>query len=64
MEGEQDGVSLRQAFMFDALEQKRTPAESKTLVLEILGAIAACAVVAGAATCFSRKWGIQSGVST
>jgi len=35
--------------MFEQLEHKRTPAETKTLVLEILGAVVGCAVLGGVA---------------
>jgi len=39
------------------LEHKRTPAETKTLVLEILGAVVGCAVLGGAAVWFFSYFG-------
>ena len=38
--------------MFEQLEHKRTPAETKTLFLESLAAVAACILIGGAAIWF------------
>ena len=53
------GLLSREVFMFEQsqLEHKRTAAENKTLVLEILGAVVACAVLGGAAVWFFSYFG-------
>ena len=39
------------------LEHKRTPAENKTLTLEILGAVVGCAAIGGAVVWFFATFG-------
>lgn len=43
--------------MFDALEHEKTPEEKKLLMLEVIGAVIACAVVGGAVFWFFSYFG-------
>ena len=45
--------------MFEELEHKKTPEEKKTLFLEIIVAVIACAAIGAAAFWFFRSYGID-----
>jgi len=44
--------------MFDELEHKKTREEKKLLILEIIGAVVACALIGGLVFWFFRSYGI------